>query len=284
MNKQNRVITVKGAEVAIATRHEQDYISLTDMLRNFGDESILYNWLRNRNTIEFLGIWEQLYNPGFKPLEFDRFRSQAGLNSFALSPKKWIEATGAIGIYAKAGRGGGTFAHRDIAFEFGSWLSPEFKLYLIKEFQRLKDEEARTTALGWSFQRTLAKVNYKIHTDAIKDKLIPARVTRQQASTIYASEADLLNVAMFGHTAAQWRQGNPGEPGNMRDMATLEQLVVLSNLESINAVLIHQGAAPADRLHQLNEIAITQMRSLLGASSIKRLASPSGRSQPGRKP
>ena len=282
MNKQNRVITVKGAEVAIATRHEQDYISLTDMLRNFGDESILYNWLRNRNTIEFLGIWEQLYNPGFKPLEFDRFRSQAGLNSFALSPKKWIEATSATGIYAKAGRGGGTFAHRDIAFEFGSWLSPEFKLYLIKEFQRLKDEEARTTALGWSFQRTLAKVNYKIHTDAIKDKLIPARVTRQQARTIYASEADLLNVAMFGHTAAQWRQGNADEPGNMRDMATLEQLVVLSNLESINAVLIHQGAAPADRLHQLNEIAITQMRSLLGAGSVKRLASPSGVSKLGR--
>ena len=228
MNKPSRVITVKGAEVAIATRHEQDYISLTDMLRNFGDESILYNWLRNRNTIEFLGIWEQLYNPGFKPLEFDRFRSQSGLNSFALSPKKWIEATGAIGIYAKAGRGGGTFAHRDIAFEFGSWLSPEFKLYLIKEFQRLKDEEARTSALGWSFQRTLAKVNYKIHTDAIKDKLIPVRVTRQQASTIYATEADLLNVAMFGVTAAQWRNANPNLPGNMRDAATLEQLVVLS--------------------------------------------------------
>ena len=275
MNKPSRVITVKGAEVAIATRHEQDYISLTDMLRNFGDESILYNWLRNRNTIEFLGIWEQLYNPGFKPLEFDRFRSQSGLNSFALSPKKWIEATGAIGIYAKAGRGGGTFAHRDIAFEFGSWLSPEFKLYLIKEFQRLKDEEARTSALGWSFQRTLAKVNYKIHTDAIKDKLIPVRVTRQQASTIYATEADLLNVAMFGVTAAQWRNANPNLPGNMRDAATLEQLVVLSNLESINAMLIHQGISSADRLRQLNEIAISQMRSLLGAPAVKRLSGTS---------
>lgn len=245
------------------------------MLSNFGDESILYNWLRNRNTIEFLGIWEQLYNPGFKPLEVDRFRSQAGLNSFALSPKKWIEATAAIGIYAKAGRGGGTFAHRDIAFEFGSWLSPEFKLYLIKEFQRLKDEEARTSALGWSFQRTLAKVNYKIHTDAIKDKLIPARVIRQQASTIYATEADLLNVAMFGATAAQWRHANPNLPGNMRDAATLEQLVVLSNLESVNAVLIHQGATPADRLQQLNEIAISQMRSLLGAPAVKRLSGTS---------
>ena len=237
---KTRTIIVKGAEVAIATRHEQDYISLTDMLRHFGDESILYGWLRNRNTIEFLGIWEQLYNPEFKPIEFDRFRTQAGLNSFALSPKKWIEATGAIGIYAKSGRGGGTYAHRDIAFEFGSWLSPEFKLYLIKEFQRLKDEEARSTALEWNFQRTLAKVNYKIHTDAIKDRLIPPRLTKAQTSVVYVSEADLLNIALFGITAAKWRQANADQAGNMRDAATLEQLVVLSNLESINAVLIHQ--------------------------------------------
>ena len=268
---KNRVITVKGAEVAVVSRHEQDYISLTDMLRNFGDESILYNWLRNRNTIEFLGIWEQLYNPGFKPLEFDRFRSQAGLNSFALSPKKWIEATAAIGLYAKAGRGGGTYAHRDIAFEFGSWLSPEFKLYLIKEFQRLKDEEARSTALEWSFQRTLSKVNYKIHTDAIKEHLVPPRLSKLQAGTVYASEADLLNVALFGLTAAQWRQANPEQPGNMRDTATLEQLVVLSNLESLNAVLIHQGMAAPARLTQLNAIAITQMRSLLGWGAIRQL-------------
>ena len=247
---KTRTIIVKGAEVAIATRHEQDYISLTDMLRHFGDESILYGWLRNRNTIEFLGIWEQLYNPEFKPIEFDRFRTQAGLNSFALSPKKWIEATGAIGIYAKSGRGGGTYAHRDIAFEFGSWLSPEFKLYLIKEFQRLKDEEARSTALEWNFQRTLAKVNYKIHTDAIKDRLIPPRLTKAQTSVVYASEADLLNVALFGITAAQWRQANADQAGNMRDAATLEQLVVLSNLESINAVLIHQGLLAPERLTQ----------------------------------
>lgn len=170
---KNRTITVKGVDVSITTRNEQDYISLTDMVKKFGDESILYNWLRNRNTIEFLGIWEQLYNPDFKPIEFDRFRSEAGLNSFALSPKKWMDATGAIGIYAKSGRGGGTYAHRDIAFESGSWLSPEFKLYLIKEFQRLKDEESRADSLEWNFQRTLAKVNYKIHTDAIKEKLIP---------------------------------------------------------------------------------------------------------------
>lgn len=200
---KNRIINVKGGDIAIVSRQEQDYISLTDMLKNFGDESILYNWLRNRNTIEFLGIWEQLYNPSFKPLEFDRFKSQAGLNSFALSPKKWIEATGAIGIYSKAGRGGGTYAHKDIAFEFGSWLSPEFKLYLIKEFQRLKDEESSTKALEWSFQRTLAKVNYKIHTDAIKENLIPPRLNKAQTGVVYASEADLLNVALFGITAAQ---------------------------------------------------------------------------------
>ena len=268
---KNRVIFVQETEVAIATRHEQDYISLTDMVRKFGDESILYNWLRNRNTIEFLGIWEQIYNPDFKPLEFDRFKSQAGLNSFSLSPKKWIEATGAIGIYSKAGRGGGTYAHRDIAFEFGSWLSPEFKLYLIKEFQRLKDEESRVTSLEWSFQRTLAKVNYKIHTDAIKERLIPPRLTKAQTSVVYASEADLLNVALFGITAAQWRQANPDQVGNMRDAATLEQLVVLSNLESINAVLIHQGLAAPDRLAQLNVIAITQMRSLVGMGAVKRL-------------
>lgn len=268
---KNRSITVQGSDVSIATRNELDYISLTDMLRKFGDDSILYNWLRNRNTVEFLGIWEQLYNPNFKPIEFDRFRGQAGLNSFALSPKKWIEATGAIGLYAKAGRGGGTYAHRDIAFEFGSWLSPEFKLYLIKEFQRLKDEEARTTALEWNFQRTLAKVNYKIHTDAIKEHLIPPPLTKAQTSVVYASEADLLNVALFGITAAQWRQANPDQTGNMRDAATLAQLVVLSNLESINAVLVHQGLAAPTRLTQLNAIAITQMRSLIGMSAVKRL-------------
>src|SRR3990170_3105504 len=281
---KSRSIIVKGTEVSITSRHEQDYISLTDMVKRFGDESILYNWLRNRNTIEFLGIWEQLYNPVFKPLEFERFRNQAGLNRFSLSPKKWIEATGAIGIYAKSGRNGGTYAHKDIAFEFGSWLSPEFKLYLIKEFQRLKDEESRTMALEWNFQRTLAKVNYKIHTDAIRDRLVPPRVTRQQAGTIYATEADLLNVALFGFTAAQWRQANPEQAGNMRDAAMLEQLVVLSNLESINAVLIHQGLNSSDRLTQLNEIAITQMRSLVGVNAIKRLGIPATSQKKGGKP
>lgn len=272
---KNRTINVKGADITIASRHEQDYISLTDMVKKFGDESILYNWLRNRNTIEFLGIWEQLYNPAFKPIEFDRFKSEAGLNSFSLSPKKWIEATGAIGIFAKSGRGGGTYAHKDIAFEFGSWLSPEFKLYLIKEFQRLKDEESSSKALEWNFQRTLAKVNYKIHTDAIKERLVPPRLTKAQTSLVYANEADLLNVALFGLTAAQWRQANPDQNGNMRDAATLEQLVVLSNLESINAVLIHQGLPASQRLMQLNEIAIGQMRSLVGFSAIKQFGDPS---------
>jgi hypothetical protein len=276
MKKQT--INVKGAEITVLSQNHQDYISLTDMVKKFGDESILYNWLRNRNTIEFLGIWEQLYNPSFKPLEFERFKSEAGLNTFALSPKKWIDATNAIGLLSKAGRyGGGTFAHKDIAFEFGSWLSPEFKLYLIKEFQRLKEEEYRAKELEWSFQRTLAKINYKIHTDAIKDRLIPQRITKARANAIYANEADLLNVALFGITAGEWRQDNPDKAGNMRDYATLEQLVVLSNLESINAVLIHQESEQPERLLQLNGIAISQMKSLLGAGALKRLGEPEKR-------
>jgi hypothetical protein len=268
----NRSITVQGTEVSIATRHEQDYISLTDMVKSFeGGSALIEQWLKNKDTVLFLGVWEQIYNPGFNSLEFEGIRNEAGRNSFYLSAKKWIEATGAIGLHAKAGRYGGTYAHRDIAFEFGSWLSPEFKLYLIKEFQRLKDEEARATSLEWSFQRTLAKINYRIHTDAIKERLIPPQLTKAQIVTVYASEADLLNVALFGMTAAQWRQANPQQPGNMRDVATLEQLVVLSNLESINAVLIHQGLMAPERLAQLNAIAISQMRSLLGATSVKLL-------------
>lgn len=270
---KSRVINVKGAEVTIATRHEQDYISLTDMVKRFdGGSALIEQWLKNKDTVLFLGVWEQLNNPAFNSLEFEGIRNEAGRNSFFLSAKKWIDATGAIGVYAKAGRYGGTFAHKDIAFEFGSWLSPEFKLYLIKEFQRLKDEESRANSLEWSFQRTLAKVNYRIHTDAIKERLIPPRLTAAQTSVIYATEADLLNVALFGTTAAQWRQRNPGQPGNMRDSATLEQLVVLSNLESINAVLIHQGVGSKDRLVQLNAIAITQMRSLIGLDALKQLA------------
>ncbi|MBK6959772.1 MAG: KilA-N domain-containing protein [Gammaproteobacteria bacterium] len=269
---KNKTIVVQGTQIAIATRHEQDYISLTDMVRGFdGGGALIEQWLKNKDTVLFLGVWEQLNNANFNSLEFEGIRNEAGRNSFFLSAKKWIKATGAIGLHAKTGRYGGTFAHRDIAFEFGSWLSPEFKLYLIKEFQRLKDEESRATALEWNFQRTLAKVNYKIHTDAIKARLIPQRLTPTQTSVIYASEADLLNVALFGITAAQWRQANLAQRGNLRDDATLEQLVVLSNLESINAVLIHQGLAAPQRLAQLNAIAITQMRSLVGIGSIKRL-------------
>ena len=269
---KNRSVTVQGTEVAIATRHEQDYISLTDMVKRFdGGGALIEQWLKNKDTVLFLGVWEQLNNPGFNSLEFEGIKNEAGRNSFFLSAKKWIEATDAIGLHAKAGRYGGTYAHKDIAFEFGSWLSPEFKLYLIKEFQRLKDEESRATSLEWNFQRTLSKVNYKIHTDAIKERLIPPRLTNAQIAVVYASEADLLNVALFGITAAQWRQANPDQAGNMRDTATLEQLVVLSNLESINAVLIHQGLDAPERLAQLNTIAITQMRSLVGMSAVKRL-------------
>jgi len=269
---KNRIITVQGAEVAIATRHEQDFISLTDMVRGFdGGSALIEQWLKNKDTVLFLGVWEQINNPAFNSLEFEGIRNDAGRNSFFLSAKKWIETTGAIGLYARAGRYGGTYAHRDIAFEFGSWLSPEFKLYLIKEFQRFKEEEARAASLDWSFQRTLAKINYRIHTDAIKERLIPPQLTRAQIITVYASEADLLNVALFGMTAARWRQTNPQHPGNMRDGATIEQLVVLSNLESINAVLIQQGLTMPERLRQLNATAISQMRSLIGTVSMKRL-------------
>ncbi len=269
---KNRSITVQGTEVGVTSRHEQDYISLTDMVKNFdGGSALIEQWLKAKDTVLFLGVWEQINNPGFNSLKFEGIKNEAGRNSFFLSTKKWIEATGAVGLHARAGRYGGTYAHRDIAFEFGSWLSPEFKLYLIKEFQRLKDEEARATSLEWNFQRTLTKVNYRIHTDAIKERLIPPQLTKVQTGIVYASEADLLNVALFGMTAAQWRLANPDQPGNMRDAATLEQLVVLSNLESINAMLIHQGLPAPERLAQLNGIAITQMRSLVGLSVVKQL-------------
>jgi hypothetical protein len=232
---------------------------------------LIRNWLRNRNTIEFLGILEQLSNPGFRPVEFDGFRKQAGLNSLTLTPSQWIEHTNAIGIISKPGRYGGTYAHKDIAFEFASWVSVEFKLYLIKEFQRLKDDENDRLQLGWNLQRTLAKINYRIHTDAIKETLIPPAITKVQSSLVYANEADLLNVALFGQTAKQWRDACPDADGNVRDQATLEQLVVLTNLESLNSVLIRQGLPAPERLLKLNEIAITQMRTLLAEPNIKRL-------------
>jgi hypothetical protein len=268
---KNKTIVVQGTAITIATRHAQDYISLTDMLKAKDGDFFISDWLRNRNTVEFLGVWERIYNPTFNDGEFAIIKSQVGLNSYKLSVKEWVEKTSAIGLRATTGRYGGTYAHKDIAFEFGMWISAEFKIYLIREFQRLKDEESRTTSLEWSFQRTLAKVNYKIHTDAIKARLIPPLITPAQTGIIYASEADLLNVALFGITAAQWRQANPEHSGNMRDAATLEQLVVLSNLESINAVLIHQGLAAPERLTQLNAIAITQMRSLVGYTQLQGL-------------
>ena len=218
-----------------------------------------------------LRFWEQIYNPDFKPLEFEGFRKQAGLNSFVLTPKRWIETTNAIGIVSKSGRYGGTFAHKDIAFEFASWISIEFKLYIIKEYQRLKQDESDRLNLEWNLQRTLSKVNYKIHTDAIKESLIPAELSKNQTAIIYANEADVLNMALFGITAKQWRDSNPNEKGNVRDMATIQQLVVLSNLESINALLINQGVNQQNRLEQLNEIAISQMKSLISNTTIKKL-------------
>jgi len=267
-----KTISVKGAVINVIEYQDSDFISLTDMAVNFGDDTLIYSWMRNRNTLEFIGIWEELNNPDFKGNEFVTFKMQAGLNSFNLTPRKWINTTNAIGMISKAGRyGGGTYAHKDKAFEFGSWLSPEFKLYLIREFQRLKEDENSRLKLEWNLQRTLAKINYRIHTDAIRDNLVPSEVSGKQMSLTYASEADLLNVALFGLTAADWRSANPGETGNVRDHASLEQLVVLSNLESINAVLINQGVPQGERLKQLNQIAIMQMKSLLGHKSISKL-------------
>jgi len=267
-------IEVQGVTIAVLNRNNQDYISLTDIARYRNSQepfAIINNWMRSRSTIEFLGLWEKLSNPGFKPLEFERFKTEAGSNYFVLSPQRWIETTQAIGITSKSGRYGGTFAHRDIAFEFATWISSEFKLYLIKEFQRLKDEENDRLKLGWNLQRTLSKINYRIHTDAIRETLIPPAITKSQVSLVYANEADLLNVALFGQTAKQWRDANPDAEGNIRDHAPLEQLVVLTNLESLNAVLIRQGLLQPERLHKLNEIAISQMRTLLADNNVKRL-------------
>jgi len=268
---KNKTIIVKGVEISIIKQFDKVYISLTDMLKAKDGDFFISDWLRNRNTVEFLGIWESVYNPDFNYGEFATIKSQAGLNNYKISVKEWQVKTNAIGLKATSGRYGGTYAHPDIAFEFGMWISPEFKIYLIKEFQRLKEDENQRLHLEWNLQRILAKVNYRIHTDAIKEKIIPLEITSQQASTIYASEADLLNVALFGKTAAQWRNENPDANGNVRDVATLEQLVVLSNMESINAVLIYQGLTQSERLMQLNTIAITQLKSLLGNKQIAKL-------------
>ncbi len=273
MSKNNK-IRVKGTEITVYSDNQTEYISITDIARHKDAEhtdSIIQNWMRNRNTIELLGFWEMINNPDFKPLEFEGFRKQAGLNSFVMTPKRWIESTNAIGIISKAGRYGGTFAHKDIAFEFASWISIEFKLYVIKEFQRLKADESDRLKLEWNLQRTLAKVNYHIHTDAIKENLIPKELSKKEASFVYATEADVLNMALFGKTAAQWRSENPNAEGNIRDYATIEQLVVLTNMESLNAVLIQQGLPQSERLLQLNKIAIQQLKTLLNNTTLKKL-------------
>jgi hypothetical protein len=272
MDKKNKKIEVQGTEITIFSHAKDEYISVTDIAR-FKDpkrtDYIIQNWMRNRNTIEFLGIWERLNNPDFNPIEFDGFRKKAGLNSFTLTPKQWIEKTNAIGIISKAGRYGGTYAHKDIAFEFATWISVEFKLYLIKEFQRLKDEEQKQ--LGWDIRRNLTKINYRIHTDAIRKNLIPATLNKQQISHVYASEADILNMALFGKTAAHWRSENPDETGNIRDFANVSQLVCLANLENLNAVFINEGLKQAERLTRLNQIAIGQMRILVEDRTTRKL-------------
>lgn len=256
-------INANGVEIRIASSKEADYISLTDIAKYRSDDpnAVIQNWLRNRNTIEYLGLWEKINNPNFKPLEFEGFRKEAGLNGFTLSPKKWITSTNAIGITSKSGRYGGTYAHSDIAFEFASWISPEFKLYIIKDYQRLKADESHTKQLDWNVKREIAKSNYRIHTDAIKENL-PPNLTPQQIAYTYANEADLINVALFGQTAKQWRSSNPESKGNIRDEATIAQLIVLANLESMNADYIREGMPAAERLVKLNKIAVYQLESL----------------------
>lgn len=276
---KTKKVNVQGTEITILNENSEEFISLTDMLKAKDGDFFISDWLRNRNTVEFLGVWETVNNPNFNYGEFAIIRNQAGLNSYKISVKDWVNKTNAIGLKATAGRYGGTYAHIDIAFEFGMWISAEFKVYLIKEYKRLQTEENERLNLEWSFQRTLAKVNYKIHTDAIKDNIIPKVLDKQQTSLVYASEADVLNMALFGMTAKQWRDANPTENGNalsspkrnIRDYATIQQLVVLSNLESINAMLIAQSMPQNERLIQLNNIAITQMKSLVDNQQIKNL-------------
>ena len=258
-------IIVKGTEIIVFTQRDDDYISLTDIARHKNADEpkdVVKNWMRSKSTIEFLGLWERINNKNFKGVEFDSFRNEAGSNSFVLSPQKWIEKTNAIGIISKSGNAGGTFAHKDIAFEFASWISAEFKLYLIKEFQRLKLDENERLTLGWDAKRFLAKANYKVHTDAVKEKLIPPQVSKHQASLIYADEADVLNLALFGTTAKEWRDKHPKAKENMRDEANVIQLVCLAGLESLNAEFIRQGLPQPERLQRLNQIAIIKMRSL----------------------
>jgi len=262
-------IDVKGTQITVYSQNDMDFISLTDMLRAKDGDFFIADWLRNRNTVEFLGIWEQVHNPDFNYGEFAIIRSQAGLNSYKLSVKEWVGKTNAIGLVAKAGRYGGTYAYKDIAFEFGMWISAEFKIYLIKEFQRLKDVEFQQ--MGWDIRRNLTKINYRIHTDAIRTNLIPLKLSQQQINFIYASEADLLNMALFGKTAKQWRDENPNKKGNIRDEANVSQLVCLANLETLNAHFIYQGLSQSERLEVLNKTAIQQMKILVEDRNVEQL-------------
>lgn len=270
--KKTKII-VKGIEIIVSTKDDFDYISLTDMakFRPYDSGVVIANWLSTKYTVQFMGAWEQVHNTKFNLIEFNKIKNEAGSNGFIISSSFWIKQTGAIGIKSNAGRYGGTYAHKDIAFEFATWLSPEFKLFLIKEFQRLKDEENQKLALGWDVKRMLTKINYKIHTDAIKTHLIPKNISGTRMAMVYANEADVLNVALFGKTAKDWRDENSRLEGNIRDYADVTQLIVLTNLESMNAELIRQGLSQSERLGKLNQIAIVQMRSLLDNKSVKKL-------------
>ena len=268
-------ITAKGTEITVLSKgNEDDYISLTDIARYKNSDypsEVIQNWLRNRSTVEFLGIWERIHNPDFNYLEFEVIDHEAGRNAFVLTPKRWIEAVGAIGMTSKQGRYAATFAHKDIAFKFASWISAEFELYIIKDYQRLKSDENSRISLDWNVKRVLAKVNYKLHTDAIRDSLIPSKLTLRQKSFVYADEADLLNVALFGQTAVEWRKANPNKDGNMRDHATIEQLLVLANLENVNALFISNGMPQSERIDELNRLARMQLSAILDMNSVKKL-------------
>lgn len=272
MTRKNRKIEIKGKEIGVTSDGKEDFICLTDIARYKNPEAtglVISHWLSTRYTIEFMGLWEKMHNPDFNVTEFRNIRNESGSNSFILSSKHWINSTNAIGIVSKAGRYGGTYAHKDIAFEFGTWISAEFKLFLITEFQRLKDEEQKQ--LGWDIRRNLTKINYRIHTAAIKENLIPPELTPQQVNLVYATEADVLNMALFGMTAKQWRDANPGEKGNIRDYANGAQLVCLANMENLNAVFINEGLEQSERLAKLNQIAISQMKLLIEDKAIDKL-------------
>jgi len=266
---KNKKIEVQGVNITIYSKNQMDFISLTDMLKAKDGDFFISDWLRNRNTVEFLGIWEKVHNPNFNYGEYATITNKAGLNSYKISVKEWVAKTNAIGLVAKAGRYGGTYAHKDIAFEFGMWISAEFKIYLIKEFQRLQELEQKQ--LGWDIRRNLTKINYRIHTNAIKQNLIPPELTKQQMNLVYASEADILNMALFGKTAKQWREQHPDEKDNIRDFANVSQLVCLANMENLNAHFIEEGLGQSERLQRLNQIAISQMRLLVEDRMVKKI-------------